>query len=404
MTERPTWLDNACVDENGKVVPNLASAMAALRSAPQIAECFVYDEMLRAAILSKTLSARGGYSSPNDYDLPRPVRDTDVTQLQEWLQHAGLRKIGKDTTHQAVDLRAQERAFHPVRNYLSGLVWDRQERIKKWLPYYLGCDHAPYTEGIGRMFLIAMVARIFEPGSKADYMMVLEGPQGARKSTACAILGGQWYSDNLPDVTGGKDVAQHLRGKWLIEIAELSATSRAEDAALKAFISRTVERYRPSYGRKEVIEPRQCLFIGTTNKTAYLRDETGGRRFWPIKVGSVDTDALKQDRDQLFAEAVRLYQSGERWWPDEDFERQHIKPEQDARFESDAWEETIAGWLRDQRQVLIGQVARDALGIEMQRIGRQDQNRISAILERLNWVRGPRDWKGNVPWTPKRSP
>jgi predicted P-loop ATPase len=254
------------------------------------------------------------------------------------------------------------------------------------------------------MFLIAMVARIMKPGCKADYMLVLEGQQGTLKSTACRILGGEWFSDALPDITQGKDVAQHLPGKWFIEVAELSAMSRAEAAALKAFVTRGTERYRPSYGRREVIQPRQCVFVGTTNKTAYLRDETGGRRFWPVKVGSINTSRLSRDRDQLFAEAVEIYRKGRQWWPDGQFERKHIAPEQEARFEVDEWEGLISAYVATLDKVLIKDVAKDALFMDVERLGRRDQNRISAVLERLGWCRQEKDRHGYNPWAPPKWP
>jgi predicted P-loop ATPase len=119
----------------------------------------------------------------------RPVTDVDVGKLQEWLQVAGLEKLGKDTTHQAVDIRASECAFHPVRDYLAGLHWDGKSRLASWLADYLGAERTPYSAGIGTMFLVAMAARIFEPGCKADYMMVLEGPQVANRPRALFSAG-----------------------------------------------------------------------------------------------------------------------------------------------------------------------------------------------------------------------
>jgi predicted P-loop ATPase len=397
--EPSDWTEHLQRDHKGSPLNNLANAMTAMRYAEELRDCFAFDQMLRAPILMKHLP--GGSAD----GLPRPVRDGDVSLVQEWLQRHELCHLGKDTTHQAVDYRAEEQAFHPVRAYLSSLHWDHKTRLVTWLPDYLGAETSQYSAVIGKLFLIAMVARVLEPGCKADYMLVLEGPQGVRKSTACAILAGRWYSDSLPDIrSGGKDVSQHLNGKWLIEVAEMSALDKAEAAALKAFVTRREERYRPSYGRKEVVEPRQCLFIGTTNKSAYLRDESGGRRFWPVKVGTIDIDALACDRDQLLAEAVHLYQQGERWWPNSEFETMHIQPEQDARYEADAWEQPIGEWLNtwvkdtdpEKPPVTILNVARGALFIETPRLGTADQRRIAAILERLTWVgkrsNGVRTW------------
>jgi hypothetical protein len=384
--DAPVWLVNVQRDRHAEPRPNLYNAMLALRKDPRIREAMAYDEMLRVAILDHPIP--GAFGDDDSFQ-PCPARDADIAALQELLQASGLQKIGKDVVYQAFDLRAHERAFHPVRDYLSALHWDRKPRLATWLSDYLGAEDSEYHRSVGKLFLVAMVARIFQPGCKADYMPILEGPQGTLKSSACRVLAGHWFSDSLPDIrTAGKDVAMHLRGKWLIEVAEMSALDKAEAAALKAFITRTIERYRPSYGRKEVMEPRQCLFIGTTNKSVYLRDETGGRRFWPITVGGIRIDVLARDRDQLFAEAVDIYRQGLAWWPDAHFERRQIVPQQEARYEPDAWEEEIARFLLGRRQTTILEIARAALNIDLPKIGTADQRRIAAALERLQWRRG----------------
>jgi predicted P-loop ATPase len=361
-------------------MPILANAVSAIRGTPDIASAIAFDEMARVQMLVGPLG--------DSKVFPRPITDADVVRVQHWMQQAGIRRIGKDTVHDAIRLYADDRAYHPVLAYLKGLKWDGMPRVDKWLATYLGAEATSYAGAVGRMFLISMVARIFRPGCKADYMLVLEGSQGALKSSACGVLGSVWFSDAMPDVSAGKDAQQHLRGKWLIEVSEMHAMGRADTALLKAFITRTTEQYRPSYGRLEVHEPRQCVFIGTTNRDVYLRDETGGRRFWPVKCGHIDIGKLAADRDQIFAEAVSLYKAGEQWWPGKNFEQEHIQPQQKARFEADVWEEDIARWVATRADVTVSEVAKNALHITTERIGTAEQRRIAATLESLGWERG----------------
>jgi hypothetical protein len=390
-------------DSKGRPLNNLANALLWLRNASSnaIRNALAYDEMYCGEVMVREI-VKGNAGLP----LPRPVQDVDATAFQEWLQLNGLPLIGEMVVHKAIDYRAHENRFHPVRDYLDGLQWDGQPRVEQWLTRYFSVKTSEYVTAIGKMFLVATVARIYRPGCQADYMLILEGDQGEYKSSACRILGGDWFSDHLPDIaTAGKDVSQHLRGKWIIEIGELNAMSRAESAQLKSFISRPTELYRRSYGRKESVEPRQCVFIGTTNKAVYLRDETGGRRFWPVKTGVIDLEALRQDRDQLFAEAVQLFRRSVQWWPDKAFEAKFIKPEQDDRYEEDAWEHPIRNYLEtllpSQQKITISQVAKSALDfVSDARIATADSRRISAVMERLNWQRAPRQSSGRF-WIKK---
>jgi predicted P-loop ATPase len=180
----------------------------------------------------------------------------------------------------------------------------------------------------------------------------------------------------------------------------MHAIGRAEATLLKSFITRRTERFRPAYGRAEVVQERQCVFIATTNQKDYLKDPSGGRRFWPVEVGSIDTEALAQDRDQLFAEAVVAFQAGRPWWPDADFEREHITPQQEERFASDPWEQAIIEFFKGRQQATVTEIAHNALGFENTgKIGTGDANRIRAVLQALGMKQLPKDGRGNRNWS-----
>jgi len=391
------WVSACIRGDTNKPLPIVANVLTGLRGDPALRGCFGFDEMLRIPMLLRPV-----HKSTSSFKR-RALTDRDIIDVQEYMQHVGLKRVSRDTVRDGIETHARDCGYHPVRDYLNGLRWDGADRSKSWLADYFGAYRTPYAEAVGEMFLVAMVARVFEPGCKADYMPILEGPQGALKSTACGVLGGEWFSDQLPELGEGKDVSQHLNGKWLIEIAELHSLSKADSDHLKSFITRSSERYRPSYGRLEVTHHRQCVFIGSTNRSAYLRDETGGRRFWPVRVGKIQIDALQRDRDQLFAEAVRLYRDGRKWWPDRELEAAHFAPEQSARYEADAWEEPITEYLLGKTKVTIGDIGKGALHFETAKFERAVQNRIMAILSRLGWHRlndGKADWQGKRWWGP----
>jgi len=392
---RAQWQQQAEKNSKGKIIPNYDNAMLALKGDPDIRDVFAYDQMLRTVVLTHEIA--------EIRTCQRRVTEVDVCNLLGWMQQHGMPYMRLDIVRSALNTRAHENAFHPLIDYLMSVQWDGVPRLATWLTVYLGAELSQYNENIGRMFLVSMVARVIRPGCQADHMMVLEGPQGILKSSACRVLGGQWFSDHLPDIhASGRDVSQHLKDKWLIEVPEMHAMSRADATLLKSFISRTVEQYRPSYGRLEVEEPRHCVFVGTTNMDTYLKDPTGGRRFWPVKTGvtaRIELSLLEENRDQLFAEAVDAYGNHDPWWPDAQLERELIKPEQSARFVGDIWEDQIEEYLHGKTSTTVADIARNKLGFVDKELRGDVRSRIFSVLRDLGWEAkrsGRRRW-----WEPQ---
>jgi predicted P-loop ATPase len=372
----------------------------------------IFDDFAKKAFLTHHVG-----SPMYRFDEPQEISDKIAGDVQKWMQSIGLRTMSPDNVLRGLFNTAREHSFHPVLDYLNGLVWDGVDRNTRWLSTYMGAEDTEYSRMVGPLFLISMAARIFAPGCKVDYMLVFEHKQGKEKSKSVEALFTPWFSDDLPDITANpKDAKLHLRGKWGIEIAEMHAFNRAETNHLKSFITRKEERYRPPFGRTEVDEPRQVLFIGTTNKDTYLKDETGGRRFWPIKCGIIRIDDLIRDRDQMLAQAVVDYHRGLRWWPDPEFEEAHIMPKQAERFEEDdAWADPIRDFLAEKNgdrfsvtdilEVLDYRISpknfpgsvNDFSGdsrTPINRVGKFEQSRIKAIIANEGCERDGRDGRG----------
>lgn len=365
--------------------PNLYNAVLAIQHDPHWRGVFGFDEMLQTSVRR---------------DGSKPLEDPDYVEALHWMHEHGLETMGIEAARMAVEHCARKHRFHPLRDYLTNLEWDGEGRLTEWLARYVGTTADNYHASIGYWFLLSMVARVMQPGCKCDYMMVLEGPQGIRKSEVCAILGGEYFSDTLPDLSGDQvRVSMHIRGKWLIEVAELHAFSRVELTRLKSFLTTKVEQYTPKFARKEVYEPRQGVLMGTTNKDTWSRDETGARRFWPVVCGTIDAEALRANRNQLFAEAMHEFRIGRQWHPDPDFELKVIKPIQDARYEGDAWEDPIQVFLASRLRTTVMEVAKDCLGFQTANLQARDQQRIVAILRQAKWGQ-QRGAKGTRYWAP----
>lgn len=310
----------------------------------------------------------------------RELDDTRINELRSWLD-TGLpwaTKPPKPIVFDAVEVVAKRQAFDPVRQYLDSLQWDGVERLPYWLDDVCGVERTQYTMAVASKFLIGAVARAQRPGSKVDHMPVFVGVQGVYKSTLLRELFCGYHVDT-PVSLGSKDAYTVLSGAWCYEFAELASFHGREVEKLKAFFSSSTDTYRPAYGRTVVSIPRRCVPAATTNDEHVLHDATGSRRFWMITVKHVDLGALKEIRDQLWAEAVVRYQEGEPWWMEGEQELEAAAVAED-HYAADPWEERIAEYAAGRERIKPMDVLNEVLQIEAGKQTKGDLMRVGRIL------------------------
>lgn len=331
------------VRKSGDVTPCLANAELILSRMKPWEGAIAYDEFAERTVFRKRLPCDLGGPDSGEWS------DHLDSMTAIWLQRAWRVEFSPSTVGQAIEVVARRNRFHPVREALAQLPsWDGVRRNGDWLSDYLGVKKTEYTQLVGAFFLRAMVKRVMEPGCKFDYCLVLEGEQGLGKSTVARILAWHWFADTDLDLSN-KDALMALAGHWVYEISEMGSLMRAEEKKQKSFLSRQDDEYRPPYGKRMIKVPRQSVFIGTTNEEEYLKDATGGRRFWPVYCsGEFNISGLRENIHQMYAEALHDYRSGERCFPVADEQNRLFTPEQAKRGMQEPLGDILYTWVKGQ--------------------------------------------------------
>jgi len=340
------WQDDMICDGKGNPVKNsLKNTMLIVEHNDVFKGVFRYNDFLCDYMVVKC-------PPWEDFKTFKPHRlnDNDLTEASACVERFGL-SPDRIRIHNAIKVVAKRNSFHPVQDYFDTLVWDGTPRLSKWLSYYLGAEkeNADYLSFIGTNWMVAAVKRVYKAGCKFDHVLVLEGAQGAGKSTILkelATFGDEdkqesYFSDSIKiNDLHNKDTIQRIQGSIIVEIAELAGFSKKDDEDIKSWITMQDDECRLPYERTSTKFPRQFVLAATTNSYDYLKDPTGNRRYWPLEVLSIDLESVKRDRIQLWAEAISLYKQGHDLWPKEE-QIQLCEAEQAKRRSVDVWENSV---------------------------------------------------------------
>lgn len=338
------WMDKLARDRNGKLLSTVQNLWLIMEHDPRVRGKFWVDRF------AQRMKCRGPLPWPGA-DGERGWKDTDDAGMR-WYMETAYHVTGVNKVYDAINLTAERHAKDPVVEYLRGLKWDGTRRVDTLFIDYLGAEDGEYVRAATRKMLVAAVSRALIPGCKFDQMLILSGAQGIGKSTLLHRLGRDWFTDSINSFAG-KDARENVQGAWIVELGELTALDKSEVEAVKQFISQQEDWFRVAYGRRVEQYPRRCVFFGTSNKDAYLRDTTGNRRFWPVDVGkqkpkkSVFDDLTEDEVDQIWAEAVQYFRDGEPLYLGQELTRE-AEDIQEAHREADPWEGLIMDYLAEE--------------------------------------------------------
>lgn len=400
------WHERLLRNKYGEVKPTYANAYLILANHPDLAGLLAFDEHAYRVYVTRRppwLCARDVRTFPAVMH-----EQLDVAPCTEWFQNSYGAAWAKKTIAEAMIDVSWVCRFDAVRDYLESLKWDGIERIADWLVDYAAAENTILNRAISCRWLISAVARILDPGCKADCILVLEGDQGYKKSTAFEVLAGAWFKDEILPMDDQRQAAEMLQGVWIFEIAEFASFKGKANEKIKAFASRRIDRYRPYYGTMSIERPRRTILGSSVNPDQYLTDETGNRRYWPIRVWKrIDIAGLEAARDQLWAEAVHKYRAGTAsgrpipglwWFEDEELETLAAQAAEE-RFEVDLWEEHLAPWLEDRLMCTTAEALVQIPGFtreDIKNVTPQIQSRVAKILRRSGLKQTRRDATGKI--------
>ncbi|TAN29575.1 MAG: hypothetical protein EPN31_06205 [Castellaniella sp.] len=391
-------------NDKGAILATVENVALACRRPDECGTHLGYDSFQGAIMLA---------DAPGEW---RAFRDVDYTQLRITLERGGFKPVGRELVRDVVEKVADENQFDSARAWLDALTWDGVPRVEGFMLTYFGAADTPYTRAVGLYLWTALAGRVVEPGVKADMVPILVGPQGVGKSSGVAAMVPS--PDFFAEVSFNDhddDQARRLRGKLIAEISELRGLGNRDLEAIKAFVARTHEQWVPKYREFAASYARRVVMVGTTNQDEFLADDTGNRRWLPVRVGQVDVARLQRDRLQLWAEARDLFLAGGVAFDDAERLAKDVHAE---HMVSDPWEDDIAKWLgtpddfnlgstpRMREFLQVSDIAVGALRLEARMFGKREEMRIGKCLQKLGYVRGRR-WAGNRQvraWFLKNSP